>query len=394
MSPQERFFGLTRHEVAELGITIEHGERTATIKASSSRVFDLTHGVTVDQPRDESKYLVEICCTGFPGESNIINLKEKLSSQSIGYIFPVTSFRTGEYIEGVWPRRYAEVGFRKITNLEKLSAFSESGSIDSFKEKTLCLDDVISDEVGILVVGVEQMQRLGMTLDMLELLLLKDGITIVRSLDEVGHAICKENWRSTINISVPDEIILSESVVLRQLFKSADADITGVGAFLLMYQAFEFCIDHIFAWAMHELARGGLTTWDMKARLSEVTGERFRLGVLDSKCLTRLTSRSSLDELKESSKIFLLAVGVEDQLEDQGWASLVYKVRNVIVHNQIKMMKAPQATLFDLNRALRQACLDILLSFSKPTVYFANPSIVMDPSETVLEPPEERDVPG
>jgi hypothetical protein len=165
----------------------------------------------------------------------------------------------------------------------------------------------------------------------------------------------------------PGPLVAGEATVFLGLLKSADRDRVGIGAFMHLYQALEFCIDQIFGWGVKKIAREQLDTWDMKDKLSRITGELHRLSLLDAECLRTLPSRASLHRLADGCRDFLSALNVEFDA-NAPWHKLLYKCRNIIVHNQIMMMKVPNVPLQALVATLRTASIEILFCFAVPAV--------------------------
>ncbi len=353
-------------QINELGVRIVHEDGRARIFSNYGMLFEIRHGIGSDEQRDITKYHVRMCYSGFPGEAQTSRLRLRNSGTTIGYVFPLTALRDAEHLGDVWPRRFADVGFRSTINIETLSRFANVGSVGGYRDQALFLDELLSDDLSILVVGYENIKIGGISAPVLELMLLKEGITLLSGLEELRVARKADNWRYQITMAKPGEIVTADAAIFLNLIKSADQDRIGVGAFMHLYQAMEFCIDHIFSWGIEKIAHSNFDTWEMKNRLSEITGEKHRLRILDTECLSSLQNRTSLSELRDSCQMFLTAVGV-DYKEDSGWYSLLYKARNIIVHNQIKMMRAATVPLTELNSCLRVASLDILFAFDKPT---------------------------
>lgn len=363
---ESRLFDLSKDQVAELGIRIEHGRGSAHVTSTSGPLFDIINGIGADDERDINNYHVRVCYTGFSGESQTTSLLAADSDKTIGYIFPITSFRSGDNLGGAWPRRFADVGFRSVTVPDTLAIFSNFGSTATYRGAELFLDEVIPDELSVMVLGRESLAQWGVDLKTTELMLTRAGVSLLSSLDDVATAHIAGSWTAKTRLMKPGPLVADDAQVFLNLVRSADHDRVGVGAFMHLYQAMEFCIDHIFNWGVSQIAKESLDTWEMKARLSEITGESHRLGILDAHCLGEIRSRGSLIELQGSCSDFLNKLSVEHDAS-WSWHRLLYKCRNIVVHNQVKMLKASAVPLQHLNTCLRAAALDILFAFSLPT---------------------------
>jgi hypothetical protein len=362
---EEVFFDLTKEQVAELGIVVVETEDGCRVGASTGEIFEIVNTATPDERRDPKLYTAMLAQTGHVGERETCELLDPLNGKTAGYVFPLTAFRDTENFDGMWLRRYADVAFRAATSRETISQFSAGISIESLRDRRLFLDEVLDDSLSIVVLGNAARELFDVDNDTLEFMLFKQGVHVVRSRADLLPQAPGSEWRTRLKLVKPDDLVASEAAVFLNLLKSADRDRLGVGAFMHLYQALEFCIDHIFGWGVEKIANEGLDTWDMKAELSKITGESYRLGLLDSQYLPGLPSRSVLNDLAQESREFLAALGVGLD-PDATWHKLLYKCRNIIVHNQIMMLKTDHVPLRDLVITLRAASMEILFSFTKP----------------------------
>ncbi len=366
MSGEGGFFDLTREQVAELGITIAETDSGCQVASSAGEIFEIINTTAPDERRDPKRYTSMLAQTAHVGESETCQLIDPLTRESVGYVFPLTAFRNTDNFDGIWLRRFADIAFRTATSRENLSRFSAATSIESLRGQSLFLDDALDDTLAVVVLGNQALEKLGVEIETLEFMLFKQGLNVVHSrADLLPHGPVSD-WSARVRLTKPGDLVAGEAAVFLSLLKSADRDRLGVGAFMHLYQALEFCIDHIFGWGVAKIASQGLDTWGMKAELSKITGESHRLGLLDSQYLSGLPSRSIFSDLSACSREFLSALKVDFQ-PDAPWHKLLYKCRNIIVHNQIMMMKTPNVPLQDLVTTLRAASMEVLFSFTKPT---------------------------
>lgn len=362
---EPRLFDLSKQQITELDIRIQHERGVAHISSNAGPLFDILNNIEADEQRDVNLYKANFCYTGFHAQSQTSALVDLSTDRTIGYVFPITAFRDSESFSNNWERRFADVGFRRVINLETLAVFSTSGSVVAYRGNDFYLDEVIPDDLSILVLGTEGLEGLDADLASLELMLSKAGITLLDSPGETQFAPKAASWKRRVKLSKPGQLASSDAPVFLSLIQSADRDPVGVGAFMHLYQILEFCIDNIFDWGVNAIATESLDTWTMKARLSEITGESYRLSVLDTDCLKTLHSREPLNILRASCSEFLTKLDIIHD-ETNPWYKLLYKCRNVIVHNQIKMLKSSSVTLSELNTCLRAAALEVLFAFDRP----------------------------
>ena len=358
------FFDVPKEAVSELEIEVVETEEGCRVASKAGDLFEIVNGAPPDVRRNPTLYSVFVCQTEHTGELDTRPLLDSTLGKTVGYVFPVTAFRGGEAIDGTWPRRFADIGFRHATQLPILSEFGAAISISAIRDRKVYLDEVFNDDLSIAVLSNDARDALAVAPDTLELMLFKQGIEIVHSRFDIRSDPPALSGLTAARLIKPGPRVAGEATVFLSLFKSADRDQTGVGAFLHLYQALEFCIDHIFGWDVTRIGHDtSLDTWAMKEQLSRITGETYRLSLLDARFLRALPSRAPLNQLAQACSNFLKALEIEFET-DAPWFKLLYKSRNIIVHNQMKMMKATSVPLRDLITTLREAAIEILFYFS------------------------------
>lgn len=370
MAGDDGFFDLTKGQVVELGITVTETEDGCQVRSSAGEIFAIANTAMPDEQRDPKQYTATFAQTAHVGERETRELIDPLTRQSAGYVFPLTAFRDPENFEGTWRRRFADIAFRAATSHQSISQFSAAISIESLRNRRLFLDEVLDDALSIVVLGNTSIERFGINNETLDFMLFKQGINVLHSRTDLLPRAPASAWSSRLKLVKPGDLVANEATVFLNLLRNADRDRLGVGAFMNLYQIFEFCIDHIFGWGVEKIANEGLDTWGMKSELSKITGESHRLGLLDSQCLPGLPNRNILNDLAQGSREFLIALGIDFDA-DAPWHKLLYKCRNIIVHNQIAMIKRSHVPLHDLIVTLRAASMEILFSFARPAAAIA-----------------------
>ena len=105
-----------------------------------------------------------------------------------------------------------------------------------------------------------------------------------------------------------------------------------------------------------------------------MSADQRRSVLLDSYCVPAIQQRDSLDDLKSACVNLLTKLSIAYD-EKCHWTTLLYKVRNSVVHNQILILKSNAIEdLSEVNQCIRRAALDLLFSFEKPddSVFFSD----------------------
>jgi hypothetical protein len=361
MSQQKRLFGLTQDEEADLGIQFEHELDRSVVQSAAGELFQIRNCLNSAEQRELKNYEVQCCHTGVANQSAITCVRSHESGNTIGYIFPVTAFREQVGEPDDWITKFADVAFRGVVSKGFLTSFANAGDISALRDREIYLDDILSDDVSILVYGSEVAKSDGLDQAMIELSMLKSGIMTLSDLGDLDWSFPDFNYTKNLNIKKVSPVFCNETSIIKDLICISDMHRSSIGSFLSLYQALEFCIDCIFEWGVHQISTMNLDTWQLKDQLSRITTERRRLAILDSCCLSRMTSRTSLTDLKDSCIVFLQKLGV-GEVNDMNWHQALYKVRNIFVHNQIKMMKSQNSYDEQFYSVFRKAVLDVIFS--------------------------------
>lgn len=360
------FLDLDSAAVAELGIWSEFEEQSFVVKANTEALFSISHAISVEEPRDEKRYLACFCQTGHSAAADFRPVVFRETEKTMGYVFPVTTYQETDLLEG-WSARFAEVGFRRLLSLETLDRFSRYRTIEALNgRQDLSLDEVFPDDLSVLVLGIEQLKQSKFSLVELQLALLGVDVWIA---DDRPPPMAIQNQNQgepkTYRVRRASQLLRSDIEYFAKLFRDADRDSSEVGRFITYYQVVEYCIEKIFSWRIAQAARQTLTAWELRERLNDASSEKKRIGILASDCLDTGWKREASRDLSDACRHILDAVG-EAYDEGEQWGLLLYRVRALIVHNQFRLLRIEKSEMIEqVNDALRLVCLELVACFKK-----------------------------
>ncbi|WP_172978916.1 hypothetical protein [Roseovarius sp. THAF8] len=326
----------------------------------------IEHQLRPDEQYQLDRFIVAPCYTAFTSAAQISELRIGPDRNTFGYIFPITSFRNEMGFDRKFGLIYADAGFRKFLTLERLARFQSSFSIDRGAVEQVSLDEIVSDSLSIFVASKEVLDAHDVSEDVLELMLRRCQVEISDENKSGPAFVADLEFNPGVNLSKPKIEDAEDLARLRLLLKTADNDNSEIGKFIQYYQFFEYMILKVFEWGIPHVAAGDATPWDVKDRLNDLGAERKRLQRLDIHCLPDLRDRQSQERLADSCKDFLDKVGV-DRGNRTSWHSLLYLVRNSVVHNQFKLLSPDYLTaLASVNICLRAVALDCFFNFEEP----------------------------
>ncbi|MGR3761560.1 hypothetical protein ACUXV3_15740 [Roseobacteraceae bacterium NS-SX3] len=365
------FLGLDAETLQKFGVETVYNDADGVVafRVAEIEVLSVRHGVRLDGPsRDPLKYVSCLCYTGRFRASDIANVEFKTSGgrERMGYVFPATSFSEPELFNNRWTANFAEVAFRKTVTSRAIAEYSPLRLTgDESKLGELSFDEVFSEEISVLALSVDAIKKVKVSIKELELSLIASGIYPLinsRSLSAKELLEVKDGKYTLRRVS---KHFKNEAEHFASLFRRADQDLTGVGAFLTYYQVIEHCISYIMGWTIRELSSSQMDAWKLRDALNEAANEKKRFNKLYSDHTDPGCDHGVFEKLRQSALPFLQALKI-DGAENWGWCEAVYKTRNIIVHSQLDIFRAGNfALLGELNKNMRIACLEILVSFSK-----------------------------
>ncbi|MBB2203887.1 hypothetical protein [Gluconacetobacter takamatsuzukensis] len=358
-------FGLSADEAAELRLEIGFSESVAEIKSQTQPVFEIMHRLPDIDLRDVNLYFFAFCLTGHSGEAQISRLQMRGTHASLGYVFPMTFFRGEAAIDGDWPKRYARVAFHKLIDLSNIANFAPEATLHGFRDRCIFPDEIFPDHLSIVVAGLKNLNDAGIGIEQLKLMLLAQKITILDRYERDPNFYSSDKFSMSVSLAAVSPVIGEDIGVIFQLLRQSDTDTSEVGRFLKLYQLIEYSIEKVYAWSIKALLGMDISSWRLKKKLATITADRSRLGILAAHCLQPTVNRVAFDALAVACRELLGDLG--EELEDGGsWHHLLYNVRNIVVHDQIKLIRTPNDFLPALNDALRDACFELTSTLTEP----------------------------
>lgn len=175
----------------------------------------------------------------------------------------------------------------------------------------------------------------------------------------------EDKFSASVRLAALSPVLDEDIEVIFQLLRQSDADTSEAGRFLRLYQLIEYSIEKVYSWSLRALLGMEMSSWRLKKRLSAITADRSRLGILAAHCLHPTVNRAALDALAVTCRDLLKDLG-EKLTGQETWDFLLYSVRNVVVHDQIKLIRTPNDYLPSLNDTLREVCLELTSNLFEP----------------------------
>lgn len=342
---------------------------TRSGKELSVRVFY----PAIDYPSDCFK--ISLVNTPNVGESQVTGLRFKgADTSTCGYVFPITSLRTGEYLpDGRWPSIYAAAATRELVETGIAVPLVTCEALDVSE---LEITDLLPDNLGVLVLGCEQLDRASTSIEAVELMLMEYGYA-PRSVSVVSSAVLHPAPVFETKVSLRPLAIglIDEVVALKWLMASTSLQQTKAGRFLTLYQILECVLSRVFGKAMaHVIAdkRCLADPWWVRDMVQQIQGEIWRLNFIQQHCLQSGTSsHNSFLENREACQKLLVNLGLrEPNATPLAWANAIYRIRNIFVHNQAALREADDSLMENVCETLQIVCFEVMDGYNDPSSDF------------------------
>ena len=365
------FLGISsaRGRPGETEIVRNHDGDVVSFSYSGIEMLSVRHKIALDgPPRVEGKYISCLCYSGRNSAADIANVifSGPYRDERLGYVFPSNCFSEADLFEGGWQAYFAEVGFRKsltVDQISKLSSLRLPSEATRFGQ--LGFDEVFGESASVLVISTDAIKKTKMSLEEVELSLIVSGLYPLS--EQLSADVCKVVIPKEGNYKLKrvSSFFRGDAGHFVNLFRRADRDRTGVGAFLTYYQVIEYCISYILGWSVRDLSESDLDAWKLRDALGNASNEKSRFNKLYSDHTSHSCDHEIFEGVRQAAFNFLRNLEVEG-FEKWGWCEAVYKSRNMIVHNQISIFRSGTIEdLITLNKTMRAACLEIVTHFVK-----------------------------
>jgi len=358
---------------------IAEGSLIASTQDGFEGAIEIFHDDISKYPRDLFK--ISLVNTPYTGEKQVTALRFiGQNTRTIGYVFSIYSLRTGVYLpENKWPRIYAAAATRELVETEiAVNLLVRNNFIDSGKAE---ITDFFPENLGVLVLGCEQIDERSASIEEVELMLMEFGY-VPRSVDFVSSNVTVsgiDDYQARLSIRNLSRNLIDEAFGLKWLMASSFVHQTSPGRFLSLYQILESILSRVFSKAMgHMIAdpRSQIDPWWVRDTIYKIQAEKWRLNFIEQHCLQTDMTRRNFRNNCEACKALLINLKKRNQNDNNlAWSSTLYAVRNIFVHNQIALSTAESNLIDDVCVTLRDVCFELMNGYVDPSSDFLNEGI-------------------
>lgn len=316
------------------------------------------------------------------GESQVSSLRfTGDNTNTCGYLFPITSLRTGNFLpEGKWPAVYAAAATRELLETKILAPFVIGKSLTTDEIE---ITDLVPENLGVLVVGCEQLRQVSTSIEAVELMLMEYGY-LPHSDSFVSRCILSSiPYEPRISIRHLATQLFDEVFGLKWLMSSTFVQQTNLGRFLTLYQVLECVLSIVFGRAMEHIIsdeRSKTDPWWVADMVHQIQNEKWRLNFIQYNCIRPGISHTAFNDNRQACERLLVALNRRDQNAKAtlSWARAIYLVRNIFVHNQKVLREIDEKLINGVCETLLNVCFEMMDGYTDPSSNFLKEQSVQE----------------
>lgn len=310
--------------------------------------------------------------TPFIGEQEVIELAVKGSSSTIGYIFPISSLSGTSTVgknESKWLKVYARACSLSLA-VDGLGSFLLT-PIDITKfTQSYDITDIFPNNIAVLVTGKSNLEANKYSHSEAILMLQEFGFAAILR-PQAKNDIEQLTFLQKLKVSRISKSLIQNIQHINEIIILSKEISNPIGRFISLYQIIELIIQKIFEHSINELISSGISSpWDVRERLQDIVNEKWRISQINSKYVKSDGTGSIINSFVSDAKVLLANIASETGYKetDNDWVSLLYLIRNTVVHRQHLVVNRLEANLQAVCVSLEGVCYYLLKCVEIPQV--------------------------
>lgn len=354
----------------------------ALVRVSSSEAsFRVLHHIDLTQVRggfenfDTDAFFSCACISRQMRSADFRRVLAPSGDFSLGWIIPIVYFsEPQQFYENKYLADFAYAGFIQFWRsggYSDLRNFATNVFLAGDRE----FSDSLPEDYGFAVFSREYLKRSKLSLAELQFSLLRQGVWPING--DVNYSILQFACRTSLQIDERNGVVrdhfkklktfqISNSCgdvehLLTSVISMAHQEFSGLGGFLYLYQVIEYLMEITFSDEVYDVSRQKLPAWKLKKKLVDASSESIRLRKIAHRVAENGASVGIFDVLGAVCRRFISCCAPDAEIDSMTWIDSVYRVRNILVHNHLSVMRSGAAAqLGDINGLLHRAALELI----------------------------------
>lgn len=293
----------------------------------------------------------------------------------IGWIIPILYFsEPHQFYDTKYLADFAYAGFVQFWRSEVYAGLRKLAA-NVLPVSDCDFSSVLPEDYAFAVFSREFFKRSKLSLAELQFSLLRQGVWPLNG--DVDYSVLQSARRAALQIDEQNNVArdhvknlktyrISKSCgdvehLLTSVISMAHQEFSGLGGFLYLYQVVEHLMEITFSDAVYEASRQRLPAWKLKRKLTDASSETFRLRKIAGRAAENGASVLIFDILGDACRRFIASCDSDAETNSMTWIDSVYRVRNILVHNHLSVMRSGSASqLGEVNALLHRAVLELI----------------------------------
>ena len=238
---------------------------------------------TSAESRPLDKYECFLVRPAHTGQKQYISLSQRGTGLRLGYVFPINSLAEDSSFEG-WEGKYAKVAVESLLASELACSHLRVTKVEEVvSAKGISITEVFIPDLGIVVLGKENLATANCTSNMVRMMIQEHGIRILRDSVPLEAPPSRGGFASSLTVRDCSPMIKDDLGQFCYLIEIAEQQQYLPAKFLILYQIVEALISRIYENSIRAIVQDPRimnNVWNLRDEFEKVSSEKSRINKL------------------------------------------------------------------------------------------------------------------
>jgi hypothetical protein len=267
---------------------------------------------TVAAPRPRDRYECFLVRPVHKGQQQFISLVQKGTNERLGYLFPLSTLAEDSELLDEWPANFAHVAVETLLETELARDHLVIRELQEItRADGVSISAVLDPDLGIVVIGKENLTKANCTVDAIRLMIQEHGIRILSARSPDPNPPSAPPFESRLHIRQCSADVRDDLGQFCFLIEIAEQQRFLPARFLILYQIVEALIARLYEHAVLAIVSDPAmlrNVWDLRDELEKISSEKSRINKLFSDYLDPkpIEFHITTEDVKNACLAFLL----------------------------------------------------------------------------------------